>query len=193
MTFHQVIGLLAVLIGGAGTLHYYWGIFKRQIKPHMLTWMIWALTTWIVGIAQYFDGGGVGSYVTLLSGAVATCTACLSLKFGDRDIKRSDWISFLLALLAILLWMVTNNALTAVLLVTAIDLFGFYPSFRKGYVKPWDEGAFLFGAISIKFLLTFFALENITLITGLYPMALFVINAVFVGMLMVRRRIVTKA
>lgn len=192
MNAYMIYAVLAVLLGGAGTIHYYIGIFKRHIRPHMLTWLIWATTTWIVGAAQYLDGGGMGAYVTLLSGCVATCTACLALKFGDRDIKRSDWISFSLALLTIPIWMLTHNPLYAVLLVTFIDLFGFYPSFRKGYVKPWDEGAFLFGAVSIKFLLTFFALENVTWVTGLYPIALFVINGVFVIMLMYRRRIVSK-
>ena len=192
MTMHIFYGLLAVLLGGAGTIHYYIGIFKRQIKPHAFSWVIWALTTIIVGIAQFIEGGGIGAYVTILSSLAATCTACLSLKFGRTDITKSDWVSFIAALCTIPLWLLTQNAFFAVVLVTIIDLFGFYPSFRKGHQKPWDEGAFLFGAVSIKFLLSAFALENFTLVTALYPLALFVINAVFVMMLMIRRRIVIR-
>lgn len=192
MTLHQIMGLFAVLIGAAGTVHYYIGIFKRDIHPHAFTWMIWALTTWIIGIAQYSDGGGVGAYVTILSGAVATCTAVLALKFGRRDITRSDWISFIAALFTIVLWYVTSTPLYTVLLLILIDMFGFYPSFRKGYIKPWEEGAFLFGAVSIKFLLTVFALEHLSIITALYPLMLFVTNGVFVIMLMARRRVVKK-
>ncbi len=192
MTWVIFNGLLALLIGGVGTVHYYWSIFKGVVKPHLLTWMIWATTTWIIGVAQYLDGGGMGAYVTLLSACVASCTACLAFKFGDRDITRSDWLSFTAAILTIPLWMFSHNPLLAVVLVTAIDLFGFFPTFRKGYVKPWDEGAFLFGAVSIKFLLTYFALENVTLVTALYPLALFVINGVFVMLLLIRRKIVVK-
>lgn len=193
MTPHIIFALFAVLLGGAGTAHYYMGIFKGRIKPHVFTWVIWALTTWIIGVAQYVEGGGAGAYVTLLSACVSTTTAVLALKFGDRDITKSDWISFVMALLAIPIWAMTSNPLYAVLLVTCIDLFGFFPTFRKGYHKPWDEGAFLFGAVSIKFLLTYFALENLALVTGLYPMALFIINGIFTIMLMMRRRVVTKA
>lgn len=193
MTPYMIYALLAILLGGVGVLHYYVGIFKGRVKPHLLTWIIWATTTWIIGVAQYVDGGGMGAYVTLLSACVSTCTACLAFKFGDRDnIKRSDWLSFTMALLAIPLWMITNNPLFSVFLVTAIDMFGFYPSFRKGYAKPWDEGAFLFAAVSIKFLLTFFALENITMVTAFYPLVLFLINGVFVTMLMMRRRVVER-
>lgn len=192
MSIHEIFGLLAITLGAIGTVHYYIGIFQRRIKPHAFSWIIWALISSVIGMAQLFNGGGVGAWVTLLSACVAACTAVLALKFGNTDITKSDRWSFVVALCAIPLWYFTSNPFSAVILLTVIDLFGFYPSFRKGYHKPWEEGAFLFGVVTIKFALSALALEEVTLTTALYPSILVVANGIFTVMLLARRRVVPK-
>ncbi len=189
IVFHNICALTALILGGIGTIHYFIGIFKGQIKPHVMTWTIWALTTWVIGLVQYTDGGGVGAYVMMIFGVLASLTALLSVRYGLKNITLSDSISFVGALISVVLWYIVQTPLYTVLLLILIDLFAFYPSFRKGYQKPWEEGAFLFFMASIKFLLVFFALENVTFITGFYPFVLFLLNGLFTVMLLIRRRI----
>jgi len=91
--------------------------------------------------------------------------------------------------LALILWLVTENALVAIILVTIIDLFGFFPTFRKSFYKPQEETVIMYFLAGVKFLISIFALENYSLITYLYPGVLVVMNFAFVSMLVVRRKI----
>jgi hypothetical protein len=52
----------------------------------------------------------------------------LSLKYGTRNITRSDTIILILALAAVFVWVQLDNPLLAVIMVTLIDLAGYVPS-----------------------------------------------------------------
>lgn len=53
-----------------------------------------------------------------------------SFKYGEKTLTRSDWISFVAALLVIPLWALTKNAALAAILISVIDGLGYYPTYR---------------------------------------------------------------
>ena len=110
------------------------------------------------------------------------------LKRGEKDIVWIDWLSLVGALLALGLWAITNEPLLSVILITLIDALGFVPTFRKSYSKPNEETALTYGLSSLKFAIGIAALDNVTLVTALYPASLVLANGIFVAMVLLRRQ-----
>ena len=142
----------------------------------------------IAFFAQLADGGGAGAWVTGFTAIISFTVVFVSFKNGSKDITVTDWITFIGALLAIPLWLVTKNPLWAVILITLIDMLGFYPTFRKGYFKPNEDSVTTFTMSSVKFLIAILALGNYSTITVLYPLSLVIMNGLFAGMLIWRRK-----
>jgi hypothetical protein len=99
-----------------------------------------------------------------------------------------DWISFTGALLAIILWCLTNNPLIAVILATLSDILGTYPTVRKSYAKPFTEPLFAWNIAALRSFISFFALETYNLTTAIYPISMFLLNGGVACFLIWRRR-----
>ena len=74
------------------------------------------------------------------------------------------------------------------MLITVIDALGFVPTFRKSYSRPFEETAVTYAISGLKFVVAILALENLSLVTWLYPASLVLMNGLFVGMVLTRRR-----
>ncbi len=186
--YKTVLGIIAILIAFAGYIPYFRDIFRGKTKPHAFSWLVWASLTGIAFFGQIFDKGGAGAWVTGVTAAVSIVIFILALKKGEKDITSSDKWSLFGAGIALVLWFITNNPLGSIILVTLIDALGFYPTFRKSYYKPYQETMITFFLSGLKFVIALFALQHYSLITWLYPGSLILMNFVFVGMIMIRRR-----
>jgi len=167
---------------------YFRGILGGTVRPHVFSWLIWAFGTVVVFVAQLSDGAGIGAWPIGVSGLITLCVAILAyLKKGDTTIVRMDWVFLLLATSALPLWFLTETALSAVLILTFVDLLGFGPSVRKAYHAPYDENALFFalGALRNGFVIA--ALENYSWTTVLFPAAVGLACLFFVGLLIYRR------
>lgn len=100
---------------------------------------------------------------------------------------------FLSALSIIPIWAVTKEPLIAALLATVIDVFGYGPTFRKAWMKPWEENlkSFSFGILEAS--LSVLSVTPLLLVTGLYPSAILTMNAALVVMLVLRRQTLSRA
>ncbi len=192
MDYKVGLTVFAVGIGIVSILPYYRDIFKKKTKPHVFSWFLWGLLTAIAFFAQLAKGGGVGSWVTGFTSLSCFFIAVLSLYRGEKDITTLDWVSFILAIFGIVLWQLTNNPLTAVLIVTAVDALACVPTYRKGYFKPFEETVSTYVLSSVKFIPGFFALESLNLTTWLYPVSIVVTNLGLVCMLLWRRKQLSK-
>ncbi len=183
----ESIAIVAVILTLVGYSQYFKNIFSGKTKPHAFSWLIWASLTGIAYFAQISDGAGPGAWVTGLTAVISFIIVGFALFKGENNITRSDWFTFIAALSAIPAWLITNDALLSVIIITAIDALGFYPTFRKSWMKPFEETAIHYFLAGVKFLLAVIALENYTVITVLYPFSLVVMNALFVMLLLIRR------
>ncbi len=190
---NEILGFVAVAIGLMGNIPYIVGILKGRIKPHVFSWTIWTLLTGIGSAAMWFDGAGPGMWVMFVTFVVCFITAILALKVGQKsDIARTDWVAFIAVLLAIPLWYATKDPLAAVIIISLIDLVSTYPSIRKGYVKPWDEGLSAYAFANLKFVISLFALDHISLTTTLYPVSVVIINFILIFVVLIRRRFIPR-
>lgn len=190
MNVPEILAVISIVVGAYATGLYLISILQGKTKPHLFSWLIWGLLTLIAWAAQYHEGGGAGAWVTMAAAVMCFITAALCVPYGEKTITRSDWATFIIALAAIPLWYVTSNPLWSVILITVIDMLGFYPTFRKSWAKPGEEALWAYSLSMVKFGLGIMALETFNVTTVLYPLSLVVANAVFVIFVMSRRKVV---
>lgn len=187
-----VSAIIAILIVIGAYIPYILEILKRRTKPHLYTWIIWFITQSTALAGLWIGNGGWGA-VALIAGTILVfCVILLSFWYGTRNITKSDTIVLILALLAIFVWWQLDNPLMAVFMVTAIDLFGYIPSWRKSITEPWSETTFSWIAFSTSNIFTVLALTEYNLLTVTYISAITVANLILVGICLYFRRTVPK-
>jgi len=185
---HELIAFVSLLISLAGSGIYIASILRGRTRPHFYSHFIWAIITGIAFFAQLHDHAGPGAWTMGLTAFTCLIQALLAMKFGEKNIAATDRFALGAALLAIGWWAATSDPLMAVILASLINGFAFYPTFRKSWMKPGQENLTGYNISSIKIALSIAALTNFTLTTTLFAASALVLNCVFVGMCMLRRR-----
>ena len=178
--FKVIVGALAAIVAVFNYLPYLIGVFRKTLRPHAFSWIIWTLMTSIIFAAQLADGAGPGAWAAGVTAVTLFIIALGSLKNKGYKITKGDKISFIGALLAIPVWIITANPLWAAVIVTIIEALGFFPTYRKAFYHPEDESSFAFMLTILKYGLALIALENYTVTTMLFPIALIVLSATLV-------------
>ena len=193
MLTKTILGSIAAAIAIYTYVPYYIGIFRGHTKPHAFSWIIWSLVTGITFAAQVVSHGGAGTWVTIIETLATAGDGILALcGKGETNITRGDKIAFGSALAAIPLWMATGDPLWSVVLVTAISLSGFWPTFRKSWPQHWGEVAQTYLLASPAYALSVAALDDLSWTTALYPGVMMFANLAFGATLVMRRKYVTK-
>ena len=191
---HETIGLIAAIIGIIGYIPYYRNIFRGTTKPHPFTWLGFSILNGITFFAQVATGGGPGAWVSAITTIATLGIAILAFQKGEKRITVFDWACFIGALIGIILWKLTSNPLSAVVIVTIADFLALLPTYRKAFLRPHEETATLYAMSVFKYLLSIFALTTFSLTTALFPIAITLYNVSVVVLLVVRRRrLVTKS
>lgn len=169
---NEIFSSFSILLTLYAYLPYAYSIHQGHTKPHVFSWLIWGITTFIVFLAQLDDNGGVGAWPLGLSGIITIYIAILAYsKKGDYSITTLDWWFLITALLSLPVWLVTNNPLWAVIILTTIDLLGFGPTIRKAKQYPHHEQASFYALFVIRNIFSVIALEHYSLTTVLFPIA----------------------
>ena len=172
--------------------HYYHGIFKWKIKPHSYTWLIFTLILTLSFFIQINNWGWFWTYVLWLDALACVVTFLLSLKYWEKDIKSSDKISLLLALFAIVLWILFDVPVISVILIICIDLLGLLPTFRKSYMKPYEETITMYFLSWVIFLFSAIAIDSYSFLTVWHQLAIIIFDWWLVLFLLYRRKILPK-
>ena len=188
----EIYATISVILTFCAFGPYISSILRGATKPHVFSWIIWGASTFVVYLAQLSDGGGVGAWPIGLSGIISLFVALLAYFMkSDSSITRADRIFFTAAMGALPLWYFTSDPLSAVITLTAVDLIGFGPTFRKAYGEPFDEQLRLFLIIALRNITSIAALEHYSLTTTLFPTAIAVACVIFTIMVAYRRRALT--
>ena len=190
--YHIVLGAIAALLGLVGYGLYFQSIFLGETKPHLFTWLIYFLIDIIVFAAQVIKGAGPGAWVTL-TGVVGTlCVSIVALRLGEKHITKTDWVSFITALSAIVLWQATENPLVAVVIASIINFLAILPTFRKSYKNPYQESISIWLLDIVRFGLGIIALASLNWTTALFPFAIVAANTSLISIILIRRRMFAK-
>jgi hypothetical protein len=185
----ELLSAAAIVLTFIIFVPYIRSIRRGLTKPHVFSWVIWALGTFVVFLAQLAGSGGVGAWPIGVSGVITAYVAVLAYRnHGDTAITRADWVFLIIALAALPCWFLTSDPLWAVVILTGVDLAGFGPTFRSAYSRPDDERIGFYALAAVRNLLAVLALEHYSPTTVLFPAAVGVACVALVAMVAYRRR-----
>lgn len=193
MEHHGLVAVLAAIGGALISLVYLRSVIQGRTKPHVLTWSVWGLLCALGAAVMYLEGAKAGSLVLGASAATNFSTALLGIWKGDKHITKGDMIAFVAALSIVPIWLLTHEALIAAVLVTAINMCGSFPTYRKSWVLPFDENRNVFACYTVTSFLGVMAITPFTLTTALYPVVIFLSNAALAVLITFRRKVCTLA
>jgi hypothetical protein len=189
----ELLSAAAIILTFAIFVPYIRSVRSGSTKPHVFSWVIWALGTFVVFLAQLAGSGGLGAWPIGVSGLITAYIAVLAYgKRSDRTITRADWAFLTIALAALPCWFLTSNPLWAVVILTGVDLAGFGPTFRSAYSRPHDERIGFYSLAAVRNLLAVLALEHYSLTTVLFPAAVGIACIAFVAMVAYRRKLLAR-
>ena len=193
MPYKEVLGVTAVIVAIIAYLPYISSILNNKIKPHIFSWVIWSTTSSAVFIAQIQYNAGIGAATTAFGGFFAILISITAYtKRGNISITQIDWVFLISAIIALLMWYLTSNALLAVITLTTIEILGYGPTVRKTYYSPHSENLLLFFSFIIRSILSILALKSYSIVTVLFPASITVASALFIIMVTYRKTVVKK-
>jgi len=187
--YQTMLGTIALIVGIVGYIPYIRDTLNGTTKPHPFTYLIWALIGAITFIAQLVNNAGPGAWAMSIPVLFGIIIAALSIKMGERTLTRRDWLCLAGALVAIVIWRLTNDAFYAVIIVITINTLAFIPTFSKAYGKPHEETVSSYALGVLRSLISVPALVAFNVVTLLPLVHHILINVIFVAMLVIRRRI----
>ena len=188
----QLLGAIAIGLTIIAYYPYISSIIQGKTKPHVFSWVIWGTSTCIVFLAQLADKGGAGAWVIGFSGIISIYVAFLAyIKRSDSSITRIDRLFFIVAMTALPIWYLTSDPLWAVVILTTVDVLGFAPTFRRSYIRPFEEQLMFYVVMALRNIVVLSALENYSLTTVLFPATIAIACLIFSLMVVYRRRVLT--
>ncbi len=188
MDIKFLFGIIGGILTVVSFFPYLLDIFRGKTKPHSYTWLIWSILQTTGTIAIFLNNGGWGALNLAVGSVLCMLVLILSLKYGTKNITRFDTTLLIGALLAIVVWIFTKNALYSIILVSAIDFTGYLPTARKAYEEPYTETVSLYVMNAMTDILGLLALSAYSITTVLYLATLLFANTSLVIMLTLRRR-----
>ncbi len=182
-----VSAVLSILIGVAAFIPYIRDIFLKQTKPHIYTWLIWSITQGVAVFGLWYGNGGPGSIELTIGTFLVFLIFLFSLRHGTKDITISDTIVFIIALFAIAAWKLLHNPALAIFMVSAIDAFGYIPSYRKIWKEPHSETVLSWTLFAFGNLFAILALTEYNALTLTYLITITTCNFILVFLCLLRR------
>jgi hypothetical protein len=170
----EIIGGLVSVLTVVAFVPYFRDVVRQRTHPHVFSWLPWATTMTIAAIAQIVDGAGPGAWPTIVNAVCDTSVLVLALRLGDYNVTRFDCVSLAGCVIAGLGWVITNTPLTAVVLITLVEVFAYMPTARKSWNRPYAETLSTYFINSVKCALAIIPIAHFSIVTVLYPAALVV-------------------
>ena len=177
------IFILTILLLIIAYFPYWRGMFKQVIHPHPLTWLSWAVVTLVLGLIYLFNEGGFQTWISFLLVINNIAIVIASLALGQKvQITKIDILCFITSLLALIIWLVINQPVWSVVIITASQLIAFIPSIRKAYHRPYDESALTWGTHGFRYGLMTLLVATAsftTLVNSIFWSVVYVSSAIF--------------
>lgn len=193
MPYKELLSAVAIGLTFVAFVPYIRSTINGAIKPHVFSWVIWGTTTFVVFLAQLEDNGGAGAWPIGVSASITIYIALLAyVKRADITITKLDWLFFVSAMSSLPFWYFTSDPLWAVVILTTVDVIGFWPTVRKAYISPHSESLLFFALLTARNLIVMIALEHYSVTTVLFPAVMAVACVLLMAMITYRRQLARK-
>ena len=189
MDTKALLAIVGVVLTFVASVPYILAIVRKEIKPHLITWLIWTILATTGCIIQIIGGGSYGAAVLGSTAALNLVILGLCLRNRkDTNITKLDIAALCFAALAFVLWGITSSPELAAGLLIFTMAMGYMPTYRKSIDSPNDEKLSLYFWSGIKQIIGIAALASYNFLTLAFPISLIVANFSLVLLLIVRRQ-----
>ena len=192
MDYKIIFTILWVLITFIWYYFYIWDIFKWKNKPHLYSWIIWAIWLLIWFWIQFNNDWWYWSFITLFEALFCIIIVFIAVKKWEKNITTLDKVSLLFWFISIIFWIFLKQPIISVILIILIDSFWFIPTFRKSYIKPFEESISVYLVWWILFTFSIISLTNYNFLTYGYPLAIIILDTSLILMILYRRKLFKK-
>ena len=165
-------------------LPYIWAIVNHQTVPSPVSWAIWASVDTLAFLAMKKEKALNGQITAAVAGAW-TITV-LALFFGKPTMGSIEWVSIAGAVIGIVLWQKTDNAVLAIICSQVATFAGAVPTFIGGYTNPSQENPVAWSIWLVSCICALFAIKKWNLANALQPITFTAIEAVMVILVVIR-------
>ncbi len=186
--YRAILWIITVIIGIYAYYPYITDILKWETKPHIFSWIVFFIMDLVAFFIQYWDNAWPGSWGILTTWVGAFIVVLLSTRYWEKSITNTDIVAFILALGAIVFYVILKNPLYSQFMVFAILLLAMYPTARKTYHKPHQENLSVYTVAILRSILSIFAVINLSFLTIGLPAFIIFLNTLFISMSLIRKK-----
>ncbi len=177
MFWKEILATIAVLIALYSHWKYIRSALNGETTPHVFSWWIWTITTWVAFFAQVEWGWWWWSAQGWVTFIICLGITFLAYRYGSiGSFSRIDWLSLFLSTMAIFLWQITDNPLYATIFISLADGIWYIPTFRKVWNKPGSEPSKFYWLMNVKHWLSIISLSNYNLTTMMFSSMIISMN-----------------
>ena len=174
---HYIVIITAIIQFG-GISSYIRDMIYWSVKPSKVSWLIRSIAPMIATAAALYNGATRSVLPTFMSWFWPLLIFIVSLFTPQayRKIERSDYICWLLSLLALWGRYITKNPLIGTIFAIGSDFLAWLPTYKKARTNPETESTvpYLTGILSAWS--AFLAFQSYNLTEILFPMYLILFN-----------------
>jgi len=135
----EILGYISGGLIAISVIPYVRDILLGKTKPERATWFIWAVLLTIAFFAQLSEGGTWSLITTLIDWLGVVVIFILSIKYGMGGSTKLDKMALVGALIGLILWYITDEALVALFITVFIDALACMLTVVKTYKEPKTE------------------------------------------------------
>lgn len=188
MTLDFIILTLGFLASSIWYIFYLKDMFLGTSKPHLFTWLIWAITGYIWFGIQIMNWWWLGSLIMLYFAVIPSIIVVYALFKWEKNIAQIDYLFLTIAGISIVFWVLLDMPIVSIILLLSIDIMAYLPTVRKSYMQPFDETLSLFALVNIWYLASILTFDELIFVNYSYPAALIFINVLFISYILIRRK-----
>ncbi|SHN46393.1 hypothetical protein [Cryptosporangium aurantiacum] len=153
---------VALLFNILGTSVYVRKALQGRVKPHLVTWTLWAIVPYIAFVAQLSEGVHLPAFITLVAGVNPTLTLLVSMRSRSAHWRtsRSDFVCGVFAALGVVCWGVFADARYAIVFAILADALAAIPTFEKSFTNPESESWIQYACLAISSLIVLASLDT---------------------------------
>lgn len=180
----SVLAFLSLAIGLGCYIPYGVDIARNKAIPARSARIMFTILLIVALVLQHDLGSGWALAVTIGEATGSIGILYLALQKGVGGLSRLDVVCYTLLLVAVLVWVTTQNAFVALHVAILADVVAFVPTVVKTWRWPESETPFFFAAGVIAPLLSIAAQPQITYAVALFPAYLSLVNGVELGLIL---------
>lgn len=172
----EAFAIVATLLAVVGGLPYLSNVLKKRAQPHPYTWMVSSIVSLITLFGMIVKGAGIGALPTAVSEGFTIIIFLFSLRYGFKQIPKTDALYLVIALLGIIPWILTKDPTISIVIAVGIDLISFIPTLKKTWSYPETEKHSVYSMNVLRHILTLFSLQTYNVATTLHSIAMIILN-----------------